>query len=345
MQKEIDRLINSYRNNALSREEAGMLAGWLEESDEHRAQFRECLAGREQPASAKAEREWARFAARNKILFAVPEGVNTRRRLFRRYVAAAAVLAAGICAVWFWQGVPAVPDAGNGTEIGAAQPLEYRTARGEKLDIVLPDGSKVCMNSEATLTVDLKFGKATREIEFDGEAFFTIAPDKSCPFIIHSANNNYTVLGTSFNLQSYAREKFAVVTLHTGCLQAQVKKDVIILDPNEELQIDATANTITKRAVRIDDSIGWIEGRLGASAERRGQQTFALLSGADQHPRRDRQPAIYGHGGSGNAAGGPSDDLRNLPCKALHHQYRRGIFPFEGEAKIENEFFNYLNIK
>ena len=136
MQKEIDRLINSYRNNALSREEAGMLAGWLEESDEHRAQFRECLAGREQPASAKAEREWARFAARNKILFAVPEGVNTRRRLFRRYVAAAAVLAAGICAVWFWQGVPAVPDAGNGTEIGAAQPLEYRTARGEKLDIV-----------------------------------------------------------------------------------------------------------------------------------------------------------------------------------------------------------------
>jgi hypothetical protein len=53
-----------------------------------------------------------------------------------------------------------------------------------------------------------------------------------------------------------------VVTLHTGCLQAQVWKDVIILDPNEELQIDATANTITKRAVHVDDSIGWIEGRL-----------------------------------------------------------------------------------
>ena len=46
-----------------------------------------------------------------------------------------------------------------------------------------------------------------------------------------NANNNYTVLGTSFNLQSYARENFAVVTLHTGCLQAQARKDVIILDP------------------------------------------------------------------------------------------------------------------
>lgn len=263
MQKEIDRLINSYRSNALNKEEAGMLAGWLEESDENRAYFRECLARRELPASAKAEREWARFAARNKILFAVPEVAGRRRSRFLRYVAAAAVVAAGVCAVWFWQRTPDVAsEAGAGAEISAAQPLEYRTACGERLDIVLPDGSKVCMNSEATLTVDPGFGKATREIEFDGEAFFTISPDKNCPFIIHSANNNYTVLGTSFNLQSYAREKFAVVTLHTGCLQAQVKKDVIILDPNEELQIDATANTITKRAVRIDDSIGWIEGRL-----------------------------------------------------------------------------------
>ena len=232
MQKEIDRLINSYRSNALSKEEAGMLAGWLEESDENRAYFRECLARRELPASAKAEREWARFAARNKILFAVPEVAGRRRSRFLRYVAAAAVVAAGVCAVWFWQRTPDVAsEAGAGAEISAAQPLEYRTACGERLDIVLPDGSKVCMNSEATLTVDPGFGKATREIEFDGEAFFTISPDKNCPFIIHSANNNYTVLGTSFNLQSYARENFAVVTLHTGCLQAQARKDVIILDP------------------------------------------------------------------------------------------------------------------
>ena len=66
-----------------------MLAGWLEESDENRAYFRECLARRELPASAKAEREWARFAARNKILFAVPEVAGRRRSRFLRYVAAA----------------------------------------------------------------------------------------------------------------------------------------------------------------------------------------------------------------------------------------------------------------
>ncbi len=195
--------------------------------------FRECLARRELPASAKGGAGMGAFrrpATRSCSLS--PRSAGRRRSRFLRYVAAAAVVAAGVCAVWFWQRTPDVAsEAGAGAEISAAQPLEYRTACGERLDIVLPDGSKVCMNSEATLTVDPGFGKATREIEFDGEAFFTISPDKNCPFIIHSANNNYTVLGTSFNLQSYARENFAVVTLHTGCLQAQARKDVIILDP------------------------------------------------------------------------------------------------------------------
>ena len=146
-----------------------MLAGWLEESDENRAYFRECLARRELPASAKAEREWARFAARNKILFAVPEVAGRRRSRFLRYVAAAAVVAAGVCAVWFWQRTPDVAsEAGAGAEISAAQPLEYRTACGERLDIVLPDGSKVCMNSEATLTVDPGFGKALDRVRRRG---------------------------------------------------------------------------------------------------------------------------------------------------------------------------------
>lgn len=116
MRKEIDRLIDSYRSNALNKEEAGMLAEWLEESDENRAYFRECLAGRELPASARAEREWARFAARNRILFAVPEVAGPRRRPFLRYVAAAAVVAAGVCAAWFWQRTSDVaPEAGTGT--------------------------------------------------------------------------------------------------------------------------------------------------------------------------------------------------------------------------------------
>ena len=58
MQKEIDRLINSYRSNALSKEEAGMLAGWLEESDENRAYFREWISAQESAVAPTANNDF-----------------------------------------------------------------------------------------------------------------------------------------------------------------------------------------------------------------------------------------------------------------------------------------------
>lgn len=263
MQKEIDRLIETYRSGRLTREEAGELAEWLEQTDENRKYYRKRLAEQGGQVTPAAAREWARFAARNKLLFVPPTFKTSRWRQLRFYVAAAVLILVVGGSLWFWSASSglsrsaAVPDSRL-----VAQTLEFRTARGEKRNIVLPDSSTVCLNSEATLTVLPGFGRATREIAFDGEGFFQIKSDADCPFIIHSADNDYTVLGTSFNLQSYAKENFAVVTLHTGCLQAHVKKDVITLDPNEELQIDAVSNTISKRAVRVDDSIGWIEDRL-----------------------------------------------------------------------------------
>lgn len=262
MQKEIDRLIHLYRTNALAQNQAEALAHWLEESEQNRTYFKRSLAERAIPVSAKAEREWAHFATRNKMLFAAPTPAISRWQRVRRYTLIAAVVVVGVCTAGFWIYGPRTIAPAQPEQLLVVQQTVYRTSHGERLNIVLPDSSKVCMNSDATLTVAPDFGDKTREIEFDGEGFFNIAPDKQRPFIIHSANNNYTVLGTSFNLQSYANEDFAVVTLHTGCLQAQVKKDVIILDPNEELQIDAATNTISKREVRVDDSIGWLDGRL-----------------------------------------------------------------------------------
>lgn len=147
------------------------------------------------------------------------------------------------------------------------------------------------------------------------------------------------MLGTSFNLQSYAREKFAVVTLHTGCLQAQVKKDVIILDPNEELQIDATANTITKRAVRIDDSIGWIEGRLIFSGHPLKDVANKLSRYYQVRINIHEEIANLQYTGmvDGKRCRRPSDDLRNLPVR-LSITNIDGEYFLSRRSENENEF-------
>ena len=261
MQNRIDILIAAYCSNRLTADEARELDAWLSSSRRNQVYFRKCIESHDY-ASQQAEHAWERFAAKNETLFATPRKERFSRVFMRRAAgfAAAAVLMLGavIAFVPFDSGHMSGKHAVN----EFADRLEYRTGRGEKMDVVLPDGSTVCLNSETRLVVAADFGESTREISFDGEGFFNIARDPERPFIIHSADDDYTVLGTSFNLQSYAREKFAVVTLHTGCLQARVRKDVIILDPNEELQIDAENNTIAKREVNVDDSISWINGRL-----------------------------------------------------------------------------------
>lgn len=261
MQNRIDILIAAYCSNRLTADEARELDAWLSSSRRNQVYFRKRIESHDY-ASQQVEHAWERFAAKNETLFATPRKERFGRVFMRRAAgfAAAAVLMLGavIAFVPFDSGYMSGKHAVN----EFADRLEYRTGRGEKMDVVLPDGSTVCLNSETRLVVAADFGESTREISFDGEGFFNIARDPERPFIIHSADDDYTVLGTSFNLQSYAREKFAVVTLHTGCLQARVRKDVIILDPNEELQIDAENNTIAKREVNVDDSISWINGRL-----------------------------------------------------------------------------------
>ncbi|MBP3481906.1 MAG: FecR domain-containing protein [Alistipes sp.] len=260
MQDRTDRLIERYCSGSLDCDEARELDAWLSESRRNQIYFRRRIAEYGSVPSQHAEEVWRKFSDRHKTLFATARGGRFRISAVRwaAGIAAATIIGASVVfrpfgGVWQNDAMPAET---------VAQQLEYRTGCGEILNIVLPDGSTVCLNSETRLVVAADFGKTTREIDFDGEGFFNIARDTQRPFIIHSDKDDYTVLGTSFNLQSYANDKFAVVTLHTGCLQAKVRKDVIVLDPCEQLQIDAESKTISKREVNVDDSIGWLSGRL-----------------------------------------------------------------------------------
>ena len=237
MENEIERLTKKYCSGEITAEQAARLNDLIGKSRRNAEQFRRKVAEYSTAHSSfEAEEAWRAFAAKNETLFTAP------RRLWRLHiggVAAAFAVAAMLAIGLFYSSPAGTASVENSAAETAARVVEYRTGRGEKMNIVLSDGSTVCLNSETTLTVAQDFGSARREIFFDGEGFFNIARDEKHPFVIHCANDDYTVLGTSFNLQSYAKENFAVVTLHTGCLQAKVRKDAIILDPNEQLQIDA----------------------------------------------------------------------------------------------------------
>jgi transmembrane sensor len=118
--------------------------------------------------------------------------------------------------------------------------MAVTTKFGSRTNLQLPDGSKVWLNSGSTLTYDKEFGKKIREVVLSGEAFFDVVKNTEKPFIIHTTSMDIKVLGTQFNVKTYANDKISEASLIHGSLEVSLKKrgfEKILLQPNEKIVV------------------------------------------------------------------------------------------------------------
>ena len=87
---------------------------------------------------------------------------------------------------------------------------------GERLDIVLQDGTTVNLNSGTTFRYPKHFGLFRREVTLSGEAYFTVAKESSRPFLVKADRINVKVTGTKFNVKAYPDGNKIHVTLDEG---------------------------------------------------------------------------------------------------------------------------------
>jgi transmembrane sensor len=98
--------------------------------------------------------------------------------------------------------------------------------------VTLPDGSKVILNVNSTLSYPEEFATGARMVSLKGEAFFDIRRDVRRPFMIKTGNATTEVLGTSFSVKAQADS--VVVTVVTGrVLLYEKKENSIVLTPGE----------------------------------------------------------------------------------------------------------------
>lgn len=129
---------------------------------------------------------------------------------------------------------------------------------GTKSKIILPDGTTVLLNAGSKLTYNQNFMGAIREVDLDGEAFFDVVKDAKHPFIVHTSGINIKVLGTEFNVKSYATESTIEATLIRGLIEVEKRNEPqaprIILKPHEKLvfnkQDDQVVTTQTNSEVK-----------------------------------------------------------------------------------------------
>ena len=112
------------------------------------------------------------------------------------------------------------------------------TKRGSKSKIQLPDGTEVWLNADSKITYNENFQGDIREVQLAGEAFFDVVKDENRPFIIHTEVIDIKVLGTAFNVRSYANEKNTETSLIRGSVEISLRSSPdkkFTLKPNDKL--------------------------------------------------------------------------------------------------------------
>lgn len=93
-----------------------------------------------------------------------------------------------------------------------------RVERGAEFQLILPDGTKVWLNSDSELKYPNVFDGSTRSVYLKGEAYFEVKHSDAQPFIVNAGEYAIRVLGTAFNVSSYEQDKEIVTTWQKGKL-------------------------------------------------------------------------------------------------------------------------------
>lgn len=150
---------------------------------------------------------------------------------------------------------------------GANELNTLQTMRKEQVQIQLPDGTQVWLNSESSLTYPATFtGKQERSVKLTGEAYFQVAKDKSHPFKVRTSKQEVQVLGTHFNINAYADEPIVKTTLIEGSVKLSADRAVVIIKPGEEAAL--TGNQFKISEADLGEALSWKNGDFVFNGER-----------------------------------------------------------------------------
>lgn len=132
------------------------------------------------------------------------------------------------------------------------------TANGQSFQLRLPDGSLVWLNAASSLTYTATLNeKGIRRVKLNGEAYFEVAKDKMHPFVVETGRQEVEVLGTHFNIKSYADEGDIKTTLLEGSVRIVTGKQSRILRPGQQANL---TNELVITEANAEEVLAWKQG-------------------------------------------------------------------------------------
>lgn len=115
---------------------------------------------------------------------------------------------------------------------------------GQKSQLVLPDGTKVWLNSGSKLTYNSCYALSERIVELEGEAYFDVKQNQQFPFTVKAGVVDVKVHGTAFNVNAYADENTISVALVRGkvSLVSSASQELLTyLTPNQAATVSKSS--------------------------------------------------------------------------------------------------------
>ena len=137
------------------------------------------------------------------------------------------------------------------------------TPIGGEYSLVLSDGTKVFLNADSELKYPVEFSDGKRIVDLKGEAYFEVHKDSLRPFVVRMNGAEVTVLGTSFNVNTYGDDGQIYTTLVNGSVRVSSVKNgqAEVLKPGMQSVMDVQSGQLTVREVDVEPYVAWREGR------------------------------------------------------------------------------------
>lgn len=135
------------------------------------------------------------------------------------------------------------------------------TPRGGQYQVILPDGTRVWLNSASYLRFPTAFKGKERSVELFGEAYFEVAKNPEKPFKLKVRDMHIEVLGTHFNVMAYEDEPLWKTTLLEGKVKVGKGSRNEMLMPGQQARLNKAGNIQVERVEgAVTEAIAWKNG-------------------------------------------------------------------------------------
>ncbi|MFA6945102.1 MAG: FecR family protein [Pedobacter sp.] len=128
---------------------------------------------------------------------------------------------------------------------------EIRVPKGMVRKLVLPDGTKVSVNAGSILKYNNDFGKISRAVYLNGEAYFDISKGQ-VPFIVNTDNYTIRDIGTIFNVKAYSDDLSFETMVIEGEVQIEGK---LTIDSDKPQKVSVKKQQVFKLNYASDDKV------------------------------------------------------------------------------------------